>query len=58
VKHLKVPHRQQRLGVITLSIGVACFPEHGLTGEAVLEAADVALYRAKEEGRDRVAIAS
>ncbi|MDP8963330.1 MAG: diguanylate cyclase [Cyanobacteriota bacterium] len=58
VKHLKVPHRQQRLGVITFSIGVACFPEHGLTGEAVLEAADVALYRAKEEGRDRVAIAS
>jgi len=58
VKHLKVHNPQEMVGVITLSIGVACFPEHGLTGEAVLEAADAALYRAKEGGRDRVAIAS
>jgi diguanylate cyclase (GGDEF)-like protein len=58
VKHLKVHNPQEMVGVITLSIGVACFPEHGLTGEAVLEAADAALYRAKEEGRDRVVIAS
>lgn len=54
VKHLQVQHRHQLLGTITLSLGVAMFPEHGLTVEAVLQAADAALYRAKQLGRDRV----
>jgi len=58
VKHLHVQHRYQRLDVVTLSLGVACFPNHGTTGEEVIRAADAALYRAKKEGRDRVAIAS
>lgn len=57
VKHLQVQHRQS-VGAITLSLGVACFPEHGLTGEAVIRAADAALYRAKKEGRDCVITAS
>ncbi len=39
---------------ITLSIGVAEFPEYGETPEAVIASADAALYRAKREGRDRV----
>ena len=37
---------------VTVSIGVAVFPEHGTTGSAVLEAADRALYAAKAAGRD------
>jgi diguanylate cyclase (GGDEF)-like protein/PAS domain S-box-containing protein len=57
-KHLILKNRNQLLGAITLSLGVACFPEHGLTGEAVIQAADAALYRAKQEGRDRVITAS
>lgn len=57
VKHLQVQHDQQ-LGAITLSLGVACFPEHGSTGEAVIRSADAALYRAKKEGRDAVRLAS
>lgn len=57
VKHLQVQHHQQ-LGAITLSLGVACFPEHGSTGEAVIRSADAALYRAKKEGRDAVKVAS
>ena len=44
--------------VITLSIGVAIYPQHGRTIENVLRAADSALYRAKQEGRDRVVIAA
>ena len=56
--HLNVQHRHQILGGISLSLGVACFPEHGLTGKAVLRAADAALYQAKKEGRDRVTIAT
>jgi diguanylate cyclase (GGDEF)-like protein/PAS domain S-box-containing protein len=39
---------------ITLSMGVAVFPEHGASGEETLGAADQALYRAKSEGRDRI----
>ncbi len=39
---------------VTLSLGVAQYPLHGTTGAALLEAADAALYRAKQGGRDRV----
>lgn len=58
VKHLNVQHRRQPLGPVTLSLGVASFPKHGLTREEVLQAADAALYRAKKTGRDRAVTAS
>jgi diguanylate cyclase (GGDEF)-like protein len=54
VKALNVRHCQQVLGKITISLGIACFPDQGMTGEALIKAADTALYRAKAEGRDRV----
>ena len=57
VKRLEVQHRNQPLGRITVSMGVAIFPEHGRTGEALLQAADAALYRSKDAGRDRVTTA-
>jgi diguanylate cyclase (GGDEF)-like protein len=38
----------------TLSIGIATSPEHGLTGEDLLRAADTALYAAKAAGRNRI----
>ena len=44
-------------GPVTLSIGVAEFPANGDSGEALIAAADVALYEAKRAGRDRVAVA-
>jgi diguanylate cyclase (GGDEF)-like protein/putative nucleotidyltransferase with HDIG domain len=43
---------------ITISFGVATFPDHGETYEALLGAADDALYAAKELGRDRTVIYS
>jgi diguanylate cyclase (GGDEF)-like protein/PAS domain S-box-containing protein len=43
---------------ITVSVGVAVFPEHGKTPEELLESADRALYRAKHAGRDCVVLAS
>ena len=41
---------------ITVSIGIAVFPEHGDTAEALLTCADLAMYKAKEEGRNCVRI--
>lgn len=42
---------------VTVSIGVAAYPEDGSTTRGLLDAADTALYRAKAEGRDRVVAA-
>jgi len=39
---------------LTISVGVATCPVHGTSREAVLDAADKAMYRAKSDGRNRV----
>jgi len=57
VKTLQVRHANRTLEAITLSFGVAAFPAHGDNPDAVLCAADAAMYRAKQEGRDRVVAA-
>jgi diguanylate cyclase (GGDEF)-like protein len=40
--------------LVTVSVGAAGYPDHGLSGSELLAAADAALYRAKEKGRNRV----
>ncbi|QIZ70638.1 sensor domain-containing diguanylate cyclase [Oxynema aestuarii] len=57
VRLVQVRYQQQLLGPLTISVGVANFPEHGQSGDALLRAADTALYRAKREGRDRTVVA-
>lgn len=42
---------------VTVSIGVAVHPDHGGTGQEVLNAADEALYAAKASGRDTCRVA-
>jgi diguanylate cyclase (GGDEF)-like protein len=42
---------------VTVSIGVASFPEHGETPDAIIASADSALYDAKRNGRNRVVVA-
>lgn len=42
---------------ITISLGISTFPESGLRGKDLLQAADAALYRAKAQGRNRVVTA-
>ena len=56
-KGLQVHDASRSLGGITLSVGVAMYPQHGRSIEKVMRAVDAALYRAKQEGRDRVVIA-
>lgn len=43
---------------VTSSIGAASFPRDGATPEAVLAAADAAMYRSKQFGKDRLTMAS
>jgi diguanylate cyclase (GGDEF)-like protein/PAS domain S-box-containing protein len=60
-EHAKRFHLQfegQSLAAVTLSLGVAVFPEHGATSMGILRTADAALYRAKREGRGRVVVAN
>jgi diguanylate cyclase (GGDEF)-like protein len=51
-------HRElsETAGPLTVSIGVASFPAHGFELEDLMRAADAALYRAKNLGRDRVVL--
>jgi diguanylate cyclase (GGDEF)-like protein/PAS domain S-box-containing protein len=56
VRQLKVHYGGQLLGMVSISVGLALFPDHGTTIAEVLRAADQALYSAKREGRDRVCV--
>jgi diguanylate cyclase (GGDEF)-like protein len=58
IKNMQISFHDQILEAVTLSIGVAVFPLNGSTGEVILKAADVALYQAKEAGRDCVIVAN
>jgi diguanylate cyclase (GGDEF)-like protein len=56
VKLVSVSHARENLGAITISVGMAVFPDHASEAETLVKAADVALYQAKQGGRDRVVV--
>jgi diguanylate cyclase (GGDEF)-like protein len=51
IEALDVPGLEDRM---TASFGVAVYPDHGIGADELIKAADVALYRAKQAGRNRV----
>ncbi len=57
VERLRVSMRGEPLGPVTVSAGVAAYPDHGAQPADLLRSADAALYRAKEGGRNRVEVA-
>ena len=57
VANLQIGYRGETLRRITVSIGVAAFPQHGTSAAPLLRSADEALYRAKAGGKDCVVVA-
>ena len=55
IRAVRISSHSGRLRNVSASIGVAPFDSRRLTGEDVLVNADLAMYEAKESGRDRVA---
>jgi diguanylate cyclase (GGDEF)-like protein len=58
IANLELAHDGRTIGPITVSIGVAIFPDHAADADTLLKIADEALYEAKRTGRDRVCVAS
>ena len=57
VKKISLRNRGQVLDPVTISVGIAAYPEHGQTAEELLHIADQCLYQSKAQGRDRVTVA-
>jgi diguanylate cyclase (GGDEF)-like protein len=58
VRGLHVTHNDKPLGSITVSLGLAMYPQNGETVKAIVQSADKALYAAKGAGRDRLVMAA
>ena len=57
VTAMVVPSNTEKpLPQLTVSMGVAVFPDHGQTMEDVISASDKALYESKRNGRNRVSL--
>lgn len=57
VRQFHFKFEDQPLETISLSVGVAVYPEHGSASDDILRSVDAALYRAKHAGRNQVVIA-
>jgi diguanylate cyclase (GGDEF)-like protein len=57
IEALALFFNNQALGQVTVRMGVAAYPRHGETGEAVLKVADDASYRARAIGKNCVVVA-
>jgi len=53
---MELHHNGHNLGKVTISLGVASYPQHGVTRDTLIKSADEAAYQAKEGGRNRVIV--
>lgn len=53
----EIKYKSETIGPVTASVGIAQILVHGNDGDALIRAADGAVYTAKEAGRNRVLIA-
>ncbi len=58
MREMNITHQGRSLGMVTISVGVAAFPQHGRSPKDLMAAADAALYEAKRRGRDQVVVAT
>lgn len=58
VRAMKVQLHDSTLPGVTVSLGLALYPQHGADTATLLQTADLALYEAKHSGRDRLVLAS
>jgi diguanylate cyclase (GGDEF)-like protein len=58
VEALNISYGDGMLPRVTISVGIAAYPEAGIDLPEILRVADGALYRAKQKGRNRVELAS
>jgi diguanylate cyclase (GGDEF)-like protein len=58
VRSIVVQVNGSPIGGISVSLGIAVYPDHGANLAGLLSMADQALYRSKRDGRDRVTIAA
>jgi diguanylate cyclase (GGDEF)-like protein/PAS domain S-box-containing protein len=57
-RNLKLKHNNVTLDPVTLSAGIAGYPEHASSAGELLQVADACLYEAKRAGRDRIILAN
>lgn len=58
IANLQLNYNDEQLIKVTSSFGVACFPNQGKTVEEIIQAADIALFQAKANGRNQVVISA
>lgn len=58
VEELRIRYRDLDLPRVTISAGVATFPQCGQNTQELMRAADTALYAAKEAGRNQIRLAA
>jgi diguanylate cyclase (GGDEF)-like protein/PAS domain S-box-containing protein len=56
VRLMGLNHGHSALSTLTVSLGVSCFPDHGITPETLVGAADQALLQAKAAGKNCVRV--
>ncbi len=55
IESTPLPTRDQKVS-FTVSIGIACYPDHGNSLEVIMERADQAMYVSKTEGKNRITV--